>query len=309
MKIILVGSHHGRSRAVTLGRWTRAILSLCVLGLPLGAGLALGYAAGQQQQVALGEEALALLRDRVREQRDEIDLLRGSSELQLQAMSARLATLQARLVRLDALGERMTGLAKLDDGEFDFSQPPALGGPELPGGGEGVPESEVLASLDRLAASVDDRARQLGLLEDLLANRKLEDDTFLAGRPVSKGWMSSRFGRRTDPFTGRAAFHEGVDFAGKPGADIIAVAAGVVTWSGVRDGYGKLVEINHGGGYVTRYAHNQENLVEAGDVVKKGQVIALLGSTGRATGPHVHFEVYKHGRAVDPAAYIHRASR
>ncbi len=121
--------------------------------------------------------------------------------------------------------------------------------------------------------------------------------------------MSSRFGRRTDPFNGRVAWHEGVDFAGKLNSDIVSVAAGVVTWSEERSGYGIMVEINHGGGFSTRYAHCSENLVQVGDVVKKGQVIAKMGSSGRSTGPHVHFEVYKHGRAVDPASYIHRAAR
>jgi murein DD-endopeptidase MepM/ murein hydrolase activator NlpD len=121
--------------------------------------------------------------------------------------------------------------------------------------------------------------------------------------------MSSHFGRRVDPFTGRIATHEGVDFAGKLGSEIIAVGSGVVTWSSERYGYGQMVEINHGSGFMTRYAHNLENKVEVGDVVKKGQVIALMGTSGRSTGPHVHFEVYKHGRPVDPAAYIHRASR
>jgi len=149
----------------------------------------------------------------------------------------------------------------------------------------------------------------LGILETLLANRKIQDDVFLAGRPIKKGWMSSRFGRRSDPFTGRVAMHNGVDFAGREGSDIIAVASGVVTWSSDRYGYGQMVEINHGSGYITRYAHNKENKVQVGDIVKKGQVIALMGSSGRSTGPHVHFEVYKHGRPVDPASYIHRASR
>src|SRR5690606_13610451 len=101
----------------------------------------------------------------------------------------------------------------------------------------------------------------------------------------------------------------GVDFAGKLGSDVISVAAGVVTWSGDRNGYGNLVEVNHGGGFSTRYAHNQENLVKVGDVVKKGQVVAKMGTSGRSTGPHVHFEVYKNGRAVDPSSYIHRAAR
>lgn len=146
-------------------------------------------------------------------------------------------------------------------------------------------------------------------MEALLAQRKIQRDVFIAGRPVKKGWMSSRFGRRTDPFNGQVAWHNGVDFAGKLKSDIVSVAAGVVTWSGPRYGYGEMVEINHGNGFTTRYAHNSENKVAIGEVVKKGQVIALMGTSGRSTGPHVHFEVYKHGRAVDPSSYIHRTHR
>ena len=121
---------------------------------------------------------------------------------------------------------------------------------------------------------------------------------------MTAGYVSSRFGHRTDPFTGRRAFHKGVDFAGRAGADVVAVASGVVIWSGPRYGYGELVEINHGNGYVTRYAHNADNLVVIGETVKRGQVVARMGDTGRATGPNLHFEVLHNGKAVDPLTYI-----
>ncbi|MFG1491177.1 M23 family metallopeptidase, partial [Oceanospirillum sp. HFRX-1_2] len=127
--------------------------------------------------------------------------------------------------------------------------------------------------------------------------------------PIKKGWLSSKYGKRTDPFTGRIAWHEGVDFAGKDGSDVIAVAAGVVTWAGPRYGYGLLVEIDHGDGYTTRYAHNKKALVKPGDIVSKGQVLSLMGSSGRSTGPHVHYEVRHRGRSMDPAKFIYRASR
>ena len=140
----------------------------------------------------------------------------------------------------------------------------------------------------------------------MLSERNLQKASALTGRPINKGWMSSGYGHRTDPFNGRKAWHNGVDFAGVEGADVVAVAAGVVTWSGERHGYGNMIELDHGEGHVTRYGHNKQNRVNVGDVVKKGQVIATMGSTGRSTGPHVHFEVYKHGRAVDPASYIRR---
>ncbi|SVC04357.1 uncharacterized protein METZ01_LOCUS257211, partial [marine metagenome] len=147
------------------------------------------------------------------------------------------------------------------------------------------------------------------VLEILLVDRKMQRDIFLAGRPVRKGWMSSRYGHRVDPITGRRAMHYGVDFAGKYSADVIAVAAGVVVYAEEKSGYGKMVEINHGGGYSTRYGHHKELVVKVGDIVRKGEVVGLMGSSGRSTGPHVHYEVFKNGRIVDPATYIQRASR
>ena len=307
MKIIIVSGKHGQSRSMSLGRWTRALLSLCLLGAPLGIGY-LGYLVGSTEEV-LDRQALDAMKEQALEEQQLIADTKQQTEQQLQALTMKMAALQARLVRLDALGERITTIAKLDSGEFDFSQAPALGGPEDEGAEVSYEQPDFVAAIDDLVARVDNREQQLEILETLLANRKIEDDIFLAGRPIQKGWMSSHFGHRTDPFNGKVAMHKGVDFAGKLGSEIVAVASGVVTWSGDRYGYGQMVEINHGGGFVTRYAHNQENKVQVGDVVKKGQVIALMGSSGRSTGPHVHFEVYKHGRAVDPATYIHRASR
>ena len=141
------------------------------------------------------------------------------------------------------------------------------------------------------------------MLETLLMDRSLRERLMPSGRPISKGWLSSNFGKRADPFTGKQEYHKGVDFAGKEGADVLAVGDGVVTWSSKRSGYGNLVEINHGNGYVTRYGHNKSNTVEVGETVKKGQQIALIGSTGRSTGPHVHFEVLRNGKQVNPAKF------
>ncbi|NNC63352.1 MAG: M23 family metallopeptidase, partial [Gammaproteobacteria bacterium] len=208
---------------------------------------------------------------------------------------------------LDALGQRLTQMANLDDGEFDFSSLPSLGGPEEPLAiADSQQMSTLMTALDQLGAQLDDRQQQLNVLEDFLLNRKLRDEVHPEGRPVASGYISSVFGNRTDPFTGRAAFHKGVDFAGREGSDVIAVASGVVIWSGDRYGYGQMVEINHGNGYVTRYAHNSENLVAVGDTVKRGETIAVMGSTGRATGPNLHFEVLHNGRVVNPLSYVNQ---
>jgi murein DD-endopeptidase MepM/ murein hydrolase activator NlpD len=305
MKIILIDRKLGSSRSIALGRWSRAFLSLCCLGLPLGM-IGLGYTIAQSNQAGIGD--ISPLQDEIDSQNQAVADLREEAERRLQSLSLTAAEMEARLVRLDAMGQRLTDLAGLDDGEFDFSRSPALGGPET-GSSEASSPSNLADEMADLEARLADREQQLELLQALLASRQLDDDSYLSGRPIIRGWMSSAFGRRKDPFNGRSVWHEGVDFDGKEGSDIVAVAGGVVTWSGERHGYGEMVEVSHGSGYTTRYAHNKENLVKVGDIIKKGQVIALMGSSGRSTGPHVHYEVYKHGRPVDPASYVHRNRR
>lgn len=312
MKIIIVSKQHGQTRSITLGSWTRALLSVCLLGMPVTAAGVLGFQwlnGLQDESDLFTAESRQAWEATLQEQKAEVERTREQARGQVAALTLRVAELQARLMRLDALGEHLTTIANLDQGEFDFSQPPALGGPETATIGDPYAPPDFISVIDQLSDQIANREQQLETLDALMAKRKLQDDIFIAGRPIKKGWMSSRFGRRTDPFTGQVAWHGGVDFAGKEDSEIISVAAGVVTWAKERHGYGRMVEINHGGGFTTRYAHNKENLVKVGDVVKKGQVIALMGSSGRSTGPHVHFEVYKNGRAVDPSSYIHRASR
>ncbi len=310
MKIIVVGKQNKATKTYNMSGWTRAVLSLCILGMPLGVGAYLGamIISGDQSDI-LDQETAHAWRSTLEEQKQAISESKRETEENLAALTLRVAELQARLVRMDALGERLTTLAKLDSGEFDFSQRPALGGPEITEETTDFVPPSFVDVIDDLSRQIEDREQQLETLEALIANRKIQNDVFIAGRPIEKGWMSSRFGRRTDPFNGKIAWHSGVDFAGKFDSNIIAVASGVVTWSSDRSGYGQMVEINHGSGFSTRYAHNNKNLVKVGDVVKKGQVIALMGSSGRSTGPHVHFEVYKNGRAVDPSSYIHRTHR
>ena len=174
--------------------------------------------------------------------------------------------------------------------------------------GSNVAVPDVVDAMQSLNVQLDDRESQLSVLETVLLNQNLKARVYPRGRPVGSGWISSYFGKRTDPFTGKKAMHKGMDFAGRKGSDVIAVAAGVVTEVGAQSGYGKLVEIQHGNGYVTRYAHNAAVLVKAGERVTKGQTIAKMGSSGRSTGPHVHFEVLRNGKTVNPARYV-QASR
>lgn len=235
--------------------------------------------------------------------------------------------LQARLARLEALGSRLADMADFDQ-EFDFTSRPAFGGPDTEQDGshehsEGEHTAlsgkvssadkvslhhDVLLTIKNLSHSLNSREHELLAIESLLEDQQLNKEQYVAGKPVESGWLSSHYGKRIDPFHGKVAWHKGVDFAGKAGSKILAVASGVVVWSGKRYGFGRMVEIDHGNGFKTRYAHNRKNLVNIGEVVKKGQFIAEMGSSGRSTGPHVHFEVLKNGRAVDPARYIYRAS-
>lgn len=246
-------------------------------------------------------------RDQLAEQKSDVLSLKRTSQEKVDALTLRMGDMQARLMRLDALGQRLTELAKLQNGEFDFSMSPALGGPTqslqsdesyvLPG---------LIESLEQIENQIVNSEQQLEVIDALFVSRNTQDELFIAGRPIKWGWMSSAYGYRTDPFSGKRAWHAGVDFAGKEDSDIIAVASGVVTWSGKRYGYGNLIEVNHGNGYITRYAHCKELLAAVGDVVEKGQVLATMGSTGRSTGPHVHYEVRKEGKTLNPKKYIHR---
>lgn len=310
MNIIIVGQRHGRSKTISLGPMARWILTICLAVLPFSMGAAGYYLTMMLADEGLfGPETAKAWEQDLTQQRKELDQIREQTDEQLVGLTLRMAELQTRLTRLDALGERLIDRSKLDKGEFNFGNLPAIGGPSRENVGSVYQAPDIVTVLDELSDQIDSREQQLEVLDSILGEKKITSDTFVAGLPIKKGWMSSRYGMRTDPFTGRLAWHAGVDFAGKSGSDIVSVASGVVTWASKRYGYGLLVEVNHGNGYKTRYAHCKETIVKVGDVVRKGQVLALMGSSGRSTGPHVHFEVYKNGRTVDPAAYIHRTRR
>jgi murein DD-endopeptidase MepM/ murein hydrolase activator NlpD len=303
MKVIFISRKHGGSRSIELSRWSRALLSLCCLGLPIGLA-ASGYMAGQESgSRAERGEALDATQ---RESRQPAGDFARLTQRQLQAMTLNLAELEARMTRLDALGQHLTTVADLEEGEFDFSQAPAMGGPVSNEMSVDLKSIDLSSELSRFESHLDNREQQLEMLESLLTNSKWQEQSVLSGKPVTGGYMSSRYGWRTDPISGKRSMHTGLDFAGKPGSKIVAVASGVVTWAGREGAYGNTVEISHGGDYVTRYSHNKENLVTPGDIVRKGETIALMGSSGRATGNHVHYEIYKNGRSVDPASYVAR---
>lgn len=310
MKIIFISDARGKARQLSLNGWAKLLLSVCLLGLPLTGGIILGLEfAGVRYKVML-DENFAQVKADLEEQRQQLEQAEQRSRTKVSTLTQKLAEMQARLIRLDALGEQLTQMANLDDGEFNFSEPPALGGPEESETADApVSEDFVETYYQDLAGRLNASEDQLLVLRSLLNDYQFKQQNTLTGRPVKWGWVSSRYGYRADPFSGRRAWHNGIDFAGRQGGDVIAVASGVVTWSGEKHGYGQMIELDHGEGFVTRYGHNQENKVAVGDLIKKGQVIAKMGSSGRSTGPHVHFEVYKNGRSVDPASYIRRNLR
>ncbi|MGB0459509.1 MAG: M23 family metallopeptidase [Porticoccaceae bacterium] len=291
----------------------KIFLSAAVIGIPVAAGVLLGLKLADGRWQLLFEDHIADMQQELTLSRQELFEDRQRVNQTLSLMTAKLAQMRASVVRLDALGEQLTELSDMEAGEFDFSAAPGLGGPG--GYSHQTYRSTADMQLDlnslmfNIGQTLSKRELQLKLLRSTLADKKLIDDRRLAGRPIVYGWQSSAYGMRTDPFTGEQRWHGGVDFAGRLGSDVIAVASGVITWSGEKSGYGKMVEINHSDGYVTRYAHNQDNIAKLGTVVNKGDVIATMGTSGRSTGPHVHFEVFKNGRVVDPASYIRRTSR
>lgn len=271
------------------------------------ASFGIGYGLARNQGYIPGEERIGELRQAVAGQQLALRRAQEQARDQVAAFALRLGSLNAHVIRLNALGGQLAKMAKLDDGEFDFSAPPGVGGPDEPAADTSI-SVPLTDELEALGAQLEQQERQLSLLSALLVDRKLSAAVQPRGRPVRSGYISSHFGRRIDPFTGQPRYHRGIDFAARTGVEIVAVATGVVTWTGYRAGYGRMVEITHGNGYVTRYAHNAQNLVAVGDPVRQGETIALMGATGRATGSNLHFEVWYHGRPVDPGRFIRQTS-
>lgn len=308
MNILLVSKRLGGSACLCLDKSRIMVIFAAVLLAFPAAALYTGYMLGKDSSDVNPQTLAAAVDAELSQQRGEILEAKRTAEENLNALTLRLGKMQAHVNRLDALGQRLTRMAGLDSGEFDFSTEPAQGGPEeLSNPGSETELPSFISQLEELARQLEVREQQLQVLESMLMNRNLQAEVVPAGRPITKGWLSSKYGMRNDPFTGKPTFHKGVDLAGKDGSDIIAVASGVVTWAGKRYGYGNLVEINHGNGYVTRYGHCKEVLVKQGETVKRGQLISKMGSTGRSTGPHIHFEVWVNGKTVNPGKYLQAA--
>ena len=263
--------------------------------------LGTGLAAGAGAQAAWQHASMAAMQAQAAQRDATVATVRHDAQRELNAMSARLAELQAQATRLDALGQRLVQTTGLSDGEFDFSGTPGAGG-----GGpvHDISPTAMTSALDTTQAQLRSSGDQLSVLESLLANRALDAHALPSRSPTASPIITSGFGERADPFGGGGQFHKGIDFAAHTGDPVYAVADGVVSFVGVRTGYGNVIEIDHGNGYVTRYAHNTALLKQVGDLVRRGTVVAHAGSTGRSTGAHVHLEVWKNGQYINPAPFL-----
>jgi murein DD-endopeptidase MepM/ murein hydrolase activator NlpD len=266
--------------------------------------LAVGVVFGAGVCAAAGYAEMSHLRHQASMQQAQLDATRAQAQREVNALAARLGELQAEANRLNALGERLTRTGQLADGEFDFDQPVGVGGV---GPTHDMPARDLRSGMDQLASQFKASGEQLSVLESLLFNRRLDAEAMPSRMPIANSYITSGFGGRADPFGGGAAFHKGIDFHASLGDPVLAVADGVVSYAGQRSGYGNVVEIDHGNGYVTRYAHNSRLLVQVGDLVRSGQQVAKAGSTGRSTGAHVHFEVWVNGAVVNPSRFLGRA--
>ncbi len=281
-------------------RWHNAIERAARRPL-LSAALLLGL--GATAGASIGVSSTLHVREQLVQQQLQIDASRREAQRELNALAARLGELQAEANRLNALGERLTRVGQLQDGEFDFGKPVGVGGD---GEVRDMPRAELEAGLKRVSSEFAASGHQLAVLESLLLDQQMDVNAVPSREPIAGKYITSGYGERADPILGGSQFHKGIDFGANVGDPVLAVADGVVSYSGDRAGYGNTVEIDHGNGYVTRYAHNSKLTRPVGQLVRAGQEIAKAGSTGRSTGAHVHFEVWQDGRVVNPHQFLRR---
>lgn len=305
MNVILVSSRLAKTRSITLGGWQILFLALLLFGLMLGAAFALQYALVRFAPESLNDEIRTLLS---KVQSDEQQKQQTYLHSSLGAMATRVGQMQAQVQRLDALGARLAKLTGMKPEEFRFDQPPAQGGPLVVLPAQEMSVNGLEQQLNRLTHTVNDRSDKLQALETLLLQSQLSRKLLPSFSPINDGWASSNFGWRMDPFTGVHAMHEGVDFVVEAGTTIRASAGGVVAYSDYHPQYGNMIEIDHGNDIVTRYAHASRLLAKVGQVVRRGEKIAEVGSTGRSTGNHLHFEVRYKGIAQNPVRFLRNAA-
>ncbi len=301
MQIILVPTSLGGKKTIALnGGQSLTLLGLFVVVPVLLASLLYYFTLTHGLAIRIPYvQALVL-----NAQQREAELNRSYLHENLNALSVKLGQMQAQLVRLDALGARLAQSTGVKAEEFRFGQLPGRGGAESSLPSRELSLGEFKRQLAALSGSLGDRSDKLSAMELVLQQDSLKKRAIPSLAPVSVGWHSSNYGWRIDPFTGQQAFHEGVDFMSAAGTPVMAAASGVVVYSAYHPQYGNMVEIDHGNGLVSRYAHASALLVKVGEAVLKGQRIALVGSTGRSTGAHLHFEVRQNGAPQNPERFL-----
>ena len=304
MDIILVSSRFAKARTIRLSRSRLLLIALLSFGLFLTAVFAAQYVIVRFQPGYLGNEMRDWLASAQAEgqQKQQTYLRDGMS-----TMAMRLGQMQAQLLRLDTLGARLAKLSGIKPQELAFDQMPAQGGPYRPVVAAEQQEVSLVnlsQQLGNLSVLLNDRNDKLVALETLLMQEKINKRLLPSVTPIINGWYSSNFGWRIDPFTGENAMHEGVDYMMPEGTPIRASASGIVVYAGDHPQYGNMIEIDHGNDVVTRYAHASRLLAQVGQVVRRGQEIAKVGSTGRSTGNHLHFEVRYRGAAQNPTRFL-----
>ena len=235
---------------------------------------------------------------------NQIKLIKDENKEKMKFFSQKLISISYQIEKLNSLGNKISNIAKLDKKEFNFKIENNIGGANKVNI-EFEYESEFDKYLDNMISDLSLKTDNLNYINKIVNNMEMKEQFFPSGSPTSKGYVSSEYGNRINPFTKKINFHKGIDIAHKTESDIRSLAGGEITYSGKKYGYGNLVEVSHLNGYVTRYAHNNRNLVKVGELVKKGQIIAKMGSTGHSTGPHVHLEVLKNNKHINPNKFIH----
>jgi murein DD-endopeptidase MepM/ murein hydrolase activator NlpD len=302
MNIILVSDSLAKSRIVTISQ-SQIIMAMCGF-ISAGFMFALGtYWVTMKYAVDIQNPFIQSLISTLTQQKTQA----AEKEMreQLNSLAVKLGELQARLMRLDAFGERLGKAAGIKPEEFRFSETPGQGGPAPSNAlSEEISFKDFEAKLADISHSLDDRSDKLGVFDSVLMAGRLAAKAIPTTLPVMTGYHSSNFGYRIDPFNGRQAFHSGVDFIAAPGSDILAAAGGVVATAETHSEYGKMIEVDHENGLTTRYAHLSKMVVKVGDIVLKGQRVGELGQTGRATGPHLHFEVRQNSVPLNPNRFL-----
>lgn len=301
LNIIFVSNRLAKAQTLRLSHWQSAFLLFAALSLFLLSSAGLGYAvltklnngrAPWLQKLAAPQAQL------------DADKSQNVTQQRLSTIAVKVGEMQAQVMRLEALGDRVARAAGIKKEELNFDRKPGRGGPLIPSSNAPLSMEDIQLELAKLSVALEDKADQLIVMDSVLAREQVRRAALPSGLPVNRGFFSSNFGWRIDPFTGQRALHEGVDFMAEMGTPIKAAASGRVVYSDIHSGYGNMIEIDHGNGLISRYAHASKRLVKVGDVVLRGQKIGEVGSTGRSTGPHLHFEVLSNGTPQNPTRYL-----